>query len=298
MATAGTLIDETLNLLYSGTREQLNTLASAVSDTTSTSLTFTYDLRGIQTGSLISVDLEVMYVVATSGSAATVIRGYAGSTAATHLSGATVTVNPKFSRYRVLQELNHELGSLSSPEKGLFAPKTVDLTYQSTFQGYDLTGVTSLEKILAVRAQRNGADRGWDTLGRDQIELQRDHDTDNFASGFSLQLLRGDPGRTVQVVYAAGFGSLSAESTDPNAAAVGLPSSANDIPPLGAALRLAYPREVSRNFHETQGEPRRGEEVPPGANVNAGVGIARLYEQRVKEEASRLARRYPLRRYA
>lgn len=295
MATAATLINETLGHLYSGTREQVNLLGAALSDTTGTTVTLADDLRGITAGALVCVDLEEMYVRSVS-STATVIRGFGGSTAATHSNGAQVWVNPKFSRFRVLQALNNELLGLSAA--GLYAPKTVDLTYTPASQGYDLTSVTSVEKILEVRAQRSGGQDQWDTLPPSRYQLQRNADTSEFASGFSIQLLDGDPGQTVRVVYAGLFGSFSAESDDPNGATIGFPATANDILPLGAAIRLVFPREVSRNFHEAQGEPRRADEVPPGANANAAVGLARLYERRVKEEANRLLRRYPTRRYA
>lgn len=295
MTTAATMIDECLSHLYSATREQINTLSGAYT-AAGTSLTFTYDLAGIQPGATVAVDLELFHVVAVSGLTATVIPQYGGSTGANHSSGSIVYVNPKFSRFRVFQMLNNELAAL--PTQGLFQPKTVDLTYQPQYQGYDLTSVTSVKKILEVRAQRNGSDKGWDTLPVNAWQLQRSSDTAVFTSGFSLQLLRGESGRKVRVVYAAPFGALTAEATDPNAAGVGFPAAANDIPPLGAAIRLAYPREVSRNFFESQGEPRRAEEVGAGANLNAGQGIARLYERRVSEVARDLSRDWPLRRFA
>ena len=298
MTTAADLIDECVGHLLSGTREQTNLLGAAISDTTSPGVTLVDILGGVQAGSVISVDQELMFVRSAAGVAATVIRGYAGSTAATHSNGAIVAVNPKFDRFRVFKALNNELLGLSSPTKGLFKVGTVDLTYNSAFQGYDLAADTAIEDLLEVRAQRNGSDRGWDTLGRTQIQLQRNMPTSVFASGFALQLLRGDQGKTVRVIYRAPFGALGDETTDPQSATVGFPATANDILPLGAAMHLALTREVQRNFNERQGEPRRAEEVPAGANVRAAGALKSLYDERVRDEAQRLQRKYPLRRYA
>jgi hypothetical protein len=225
-----------------------------------------------------------------------VIRAAGGSTAASHAENARVVVNPVFSRFAVFRELNNELAALSA--KGLFAARTVDLTYQASIQGYNLTSVTSAEKILEVRAQRSGSDKRWDTVARNRWELQRNADTNVFASGFCLQLLDGDPGRKVRVTYAGVFGALTSEASDPNDATVGFPATANDILPMGAAIRLALPREVARNVFEAQGEPRRATEVPPGAQVQSALALKRLYDERVREEANRLMRRYPRRKWA
>ncbi len=68
------------------------TLAAAITDTTGTSVTVTSG-AGIAIGNAIRIDSEVMLVVAGGGTTTlTVTRGQGGTTAATHLINATVTV--------------------------------------------------------------------------------------------------------------------------------------------------------------------------------------------------------------
>jgi hypothetical protein len=65
-----------------------------------------------------------------------------------------------------------------------------------------------------------------------------------------------------------------------------------DLPPLGAEIDLTLPREISRNFMESQPDPRKAQDVPPNAvasSVNALVGRR---AQRISEEADRLQRQY------
>lgn len=64
------------------------TLGAAVSSTTATS--FTLSGSGAQVGMMLLVDSEAVHVSAVSGNVVTVQRGALGTTAATHLQGATV----------------------------------------------------------------------------------------------------------------------------------------------------------------------------------------------------------------
>jgi hypothetical protein len=114
-----------------------------------------------------------------------------------------------------------------------------------------------------------------------------------FASGNMLQLYEpAAPGRAIRVKYRAPFGQL-VNLTDNVGTVTGLPDSAMDIPPMGAAMRLVAPREIKRNFTESQGEPRRSEEVPPGAVAGSWRGLAGMRAQRILSEAMRLAAMYP-----
>ena len=72
-----------------------------------------------------------------------------------------------------------------------------------------------------------------------------------------------------------------------------LPNTAYDIPSLGAALKLQSMREPQRNFNTAQGDSRRAEEVPPGAQLRSVPALQIPYERRIKEEARRLKRMYP-----
>jgi hypothetical protein len=53
------------------------------------------------------------------------------------------------------------------------------------------------------------------------------------------------------------------------------------------------PRELKRNFTESQGDTRRAEEVGSGAITNSIQNLVRLRRDRITAEAARLARQYP-----
>jgi hypothetical protein len=290
MATlASDLVAETRSHLFSGARPELNK-CNEVLDATETDVDLLYAAGGIQRGAVLSIDLELMYVWAISGSVATVQRGYMGSVAATHATGAIIEVNPRFSDFAIFRALNEEIASFSSPVNGLYQVKTVDLTYSAGRAGYDLTSVTDLIDILEVRWK--GYTTGDWPLIRSWT-VARDMATSEFASGKALLLYEGvGPGRTVRVRYKAPFAPLVALTSDVQTVSF-LPATANDIPPLGAAARLVAPREVKRAFTESQPEPRAAAEVPPGANRNAAGGLLALRNQRLREESARLHRSWP-----
>jgi hypothetical protein len=297
MTTAAALIDETVGLCLAGTRERTNKLAVAVSTTTQTTITFSYDLQSIQENTVIGVDLELMYVVDVDSGAktATVIRGYLGSTAATHLIDSLVVSNPKYSRFAVLRAINADLDDLSA--RGLYQDSYVDLTYQSAKDGYNLTSVAAIEGVVDVWARRTGGRSEWDPLPRGLWEVQRNASTSDFASGFAIQVLGGpDVGQTFRVIYKAPFTHLAAEADDVQSVA-GLEATMNDLPPMGAAMRLVLGRETARNATDTQGDTRRPDEVPAGANAASASAWKTLREERIKNELKRLMRRYPRRRY-
>lgn len=292
MTTAADWVAEAEQHLNSGSRESRNKLASALSDTTGTTVSFAFALNNIQEGSTIAVDLEVMHVwsVDPTGNTAVVERGQYGSTAATHLVDAIVFVNPKWPRFAIFRALNQELQALASA--GLFKMNTVELTYSSAVAGYDLTAVTNLEGIYAVEAKYTGLTGDWVRI--QHYDLGRNQNTTDFPSGFSLTLREGGmPGQAVRVLYKSRFTALSSLTTD--VSVTNLPASAYDLPALGAAARLVTPREVGRNDTSTQGDTRRAEEVPAGAVARSAAYLWQLRRDRLSDELTELRRLYPYR---
>lgn len=296
VTTTEDLIAETKRLLLSGQRESYNKLAADTAPG-ATTLSFTYDLGGIAAGSYVQVGLEVFYVWAVNSSAKTaaVESAQIGSTAAAHDTGDIVTVNPKFPDHAILRALNEDLHSLSSPTNGLYAIRSTDLTFSEGRSGYDLDGVTNLIDILEIRTRRDTASGDWPLVGN--FTLSRDVDTTDFPSGYALFLTEmGVSGADVRVRYKATFSTLSTLADDVEDV-TGLPESAHDLPPLGAALRLMYPREMKRSFTEAQPDPRRGSEVGAGAALNSTRGIAQQRQTRINEEYARLWQQFPARQY-
>lgn len=290
------LVSQVNNRLLAGIREQRNKLSAAVTDLTTGSLAFTYELGGIKAGAAVYVDLEGFYVWDTddAGKTAVVERGQFGSTAATHAINTVAFVNPRFPKADIVRALNDELVDLSSPANGLFRMRTVELTFNVATVGYDLTGVSNVEDVYQVQAKYPWLQGNWKPV--DKVDIQRVSNLTDFPSGFALFLSGGGfPGNTLRVLYKDKFSPVVNLTDDVNSVS-GLTSDANDILVLGAQLRLMAPREAKRSFMEAQGDPRRAEEVPAGASRASIQAVAALREQRIRDEAARMSRQYPMRR--
>lgn len=297
MTTAATLIAETHRYLLPTARESLNVLSGSHSSSLTT-FTFGQDVAAVTAGSTISVDLELIFVwsVNTPAKTAVVQRGMQGSTAATHADGALVTVNPRFSDFAILQALNADLDDLSAPSNGLYQiPAVIEFTYQPQIVGYDLTAInTNWISILTVRYDTPGPWKEWPELRHWQVK--RNQDTADFASGSAIMLYDpAYPGRDVRVTYSAPFAHF-VNTTDDATTVAGLSATMVDIPPLGAAARLAGVRETQRNQFEAQGDPRRATEVPPNSQLAGATQLMRLRQSRINAEAARLNTNYPTRR--
>lgn len=294
--TASDLIEQTRGHLFTGQPDELNRLSADIADV-DTVIPLAFTPAGIAKGTIISVGLEQVYVfvVDTNGLQITdCVRGFNGTVKAAHTSGDIVTVKPKFPAARILQAINDDLADLSSPANGLHQIKTVDLTYNPTVSGYDMTDVTDILDIAEVRYRLPGPQLSWPTI--DSYALLRDMPTTgtfgDFASGFAIVVYEGaQPGYPIRVRYRAPFVALSA-LTDVVTTVTGLPATALDLPPLGAAIRLTAGREVKRNFSEAQGEPRRAEEVPAQAEMGAVRALQQVRQSRIMAEYARLVRAY------
>lgn len=291
MTTAAQLVAETKRHLYSGYGEELNRLSGAI-DAAATTLTLEFAQTGVARGTVLSIDLEELYVWGVSGSDVTVQRGWNGSTAAAHLIAAPITVNPKFSDFRIFDALNTDINDLSSPANGLYRVLHVDLTYSSEFQAYDLTSVGDvIGEPLLVLARASGSSRSWSEIRRWRYTTNQE--AADFASGKSLTLFEAAyQGNDVRVFYKAPFAELTALVNDVETV-TGLPSTAVDIPPLGAADLLLAGRPVKRAFTEAQSNSRRAEEVSVVDVLNSGRGLAARRQRRIIAEATRLRAQHP-----
>lgn len=289
--TCSDWVEQTRRHLHTGQQEVRNKLAT---DRTAVSgeETWTFDREpvGIQVGSVLSVGLENVYVWAVTTTDATVQRGWEGTTPAAHAAGSVVTVNPRFSDFHIVQALNDDLRALSAA--GLFAVRTLTFVFDGSAYTYDLAD--DLIDVLEVRYDEDSSANRWPLI--DDYQVMRDMPTTEFASGVALRIDgRAASQRDVLVRYKASYGQLTA-LTDNVEATTGLHPEAHDIPPLGAAIRLAGPRDIRRTDTVGQGDTRRSGEVPPGTPQTAVRDLAARRQQRLAEEQGRMYARYPLRR--
>lgn len=289
MSTVGTVVDRTLRQLMSGTVEERNKTLSSIS-ATATSVSVQYDLGGIRPGGVIQIDSELMYVweLSSGSKTVTVERGWNGTTAAAHAAGAIVTVDPKFPRAQVLEAINAEIDDLSSPVNGLFQIKTLELNYNGTDAMVPLATADKIIDLVSVTVRYIATD--YPKIRR--CRLIRDLPNDDFNSGCAIRFDESvDAGRMI-IVYKAPFTNVTTDAQNLQNIA-GIPSSCEDILMMGAQIRLVSPREVKRNFTESQGDTRRAEEVPFGSVTGSVNQIIRMRRDRIIAESAKLKRQYP-----
>ena len=326
--TFSDLIEKVYRRLLSGQRDMTAQLSTAIDDTTTT-----IPLDGVQAnmvtpGGYLSIDLEVMYVLTWTGSEATVIRGYQGSTAVAHLDNTVAYCNPKFTKFDIAVAINDDLRDLSSPTNGMYRVDSTAIPFNPVFQGYDLgdlpnnfIDVLSVNFRIAPPTHNFPAIRDW-RIQRQMFNAAGTADS-IFPSGQGIQLYeRGWPGLPMYVMYSAPFiplvnldddvcmtpvNNLPAEDAPYNYGGVvplvnglpkklpNLPSTAVDIPALGAQIKLMESREIKRNFIEGQPDSRKAQEVPPGATMSSIRALQMERQARIDAEADRLARQYNVR---
>jgi hypothetical protein len=206
-----------------------------------------------------------------------------------HASAAVVIVNPKFPRAQLLEALNDELVDLCSPMNGLFDVKTLDFNYNSSKRQTNIPVSGDIIDLVEVRYRYIATDYKQ----VNNVKLLRNLPTKDFGSGYGLQIDSLIPSSTVRVTYKTPFSRIGLESDDLQSIA-GFPVEAEDILVMGIQIRAVAPREIKRNFTESQGETRRAEEVPVGAVGGSITNLLRLRRDRITAEAARLNRQYPI----
>ena len=292
MTTVQNWHDQTRSYLMSGYTENRNQLASPYVAGSGT-LAFSQPTDGIRSGSRLSIGSNTFYVWSISGTVATVMGGDEGSTDAAAPVGSIVRVNPRFTGNDINNQLANELGDLSAPSNGLYGIGTYDFAYNPILTGYDIGPIAdSLLSIYEVKYLTPGPAHDNPRIKNTKWRLNRNADTNQFPSGISLQMFEpGYAGFGVRVVYKSIL--TMPTSTFANVASSGLQSSAFDIPPIGAAIRLMEGREIKRNFTEGQGDTKRGIEVQAGAVANSANGLQQLRARRIAAEAAKLESLYP-----
>jgi hypothetical protein len=289
MSTVGTVIDRTVRQLMSGTVEERNKTVSAIT-ATATSVSFQYDLGGMRPGGVIQIDNELMYVweISAGAKSVTVERGWNGTTAAAHVASSIATVDPKFPRAQILEAINAELDDLASPMNGLFQIKTMEMNYNGSDIMVNLPTTDKIIDLISVSVRFISTD--YPKIRR--VRLIRDLPSDDFNSGCAIRFDEEVRAGRMVVVYKTPFVNVTTDAQNIQNIA-GLPTSCEDILIMGAQIRLVSPREVKRNFTESQGDTRRAEEVPSGSVSNSITNLLRMRRDRITSEAAKLARQYP-----
>lgn len=294
MTTFQQLISQTRQHLMTGQSDRLNVLSTAV-DTDDVAIVLTYENKGAAEGSIIVIGIEEMYVVnvSTTGSITTltVIRGHNESIPVAHSVGDTIYINPQFSAFRISQFVNQAFHNLSGD--GLFRVLSTNIAANALLTGYDAGSLTSFIAPWRLSYSTSGPGQSWPVLRHDQYYMDPVADVTMFPSGVALFLRENVmSGQDMNLAYRAGF-DVCTDLADDVLAVTGLHTEAHDLPPLDAAIAMLSGREIKRSFLNRQPEPRRQDEVPPGAANQAMAPLLKRYDDRIMEERTRLKRKYP-----
>jgi hypothetical protein len=298
MTNAQDWIEGTRYRLMSGHQEQLNRLVSGYVAGSGT-MAFDFDIAGIRPGTILSVGTSTFYVweVSTTLNTAVVQGAWDGTTDQDWPIGTVVRVAPRFTDAQILRALNEDINDISSPASGLFQIGTTELVYDSALVGYDLSLAPNMISPIELRVENPGSFKEWTRIPSHKYRIVKGAPTgeEGFESGMALFLYdtwAGATGDRLHLTYRKGFNQLS--NSYSTKIATGIPSSAWDIPPLGAAISLMAGREIKRSFVESQGDARRATEVSAGASTSSVNALRLLRQQRITAEAQRLDGFYPI----
>jgi hypothetical protein len=298
MTNAQDWIEGTRFRLMSGHQEQLNRLDAAYVAGSGT-MSFDFDIAGIRQGTVLSVGTSTFYVweASTTLKTATIQANWDGTADQDWPAGTIVRVAPRFTDNQILRALNEEINDLSSPSNGLFQIGTTELTYDSALVGYDLSLAPNMISPIELRVENPGSFKEWTRIPSHKYRIVKGAPTgeEGFESGMALFLYdmwAGATGDRLHLTYRKGFNNLS--NSFSTKVATGIPASAWDIPPIGAAISLMAGREIKRSFVESQGDSRRATEVSAGASTQSVNALRLLRQQRITAEKQRLDGFYPI----
>jgi len=289
MTTFQELVSETRNHLMTNQSERVSQLLAGIDGIVET-LTLKFDAPQIQEGYILGIDFEEVYVVSKSGTTVTVIRAFNGSTAAAHSINALIRISAKFTDFKLSNYVQEAIEDLSGD--GLFQLKPYEFTYSPAVSTYNIDAPDMID-IWRVRYDEPGPSQYWRDIRKCDWMLDQHANLTDFPDGKSLTLqVGGSPSHLVRVSYKAHYDPLVLPTDDVEAVS-GVHQEAHKLIHYGAAINALGGREVKRTFTERQPEPRRAEEVPPGAMMQSINPFLKMYTTALRRERRRLRRRYP-----
>jgi hypothetical protein len=294
MATFGSMTDEVVRKLAGFTlRQDRQTHLTAAANATATTISVA-SAQNISTG-IIQIDDELIYVDSYDRSSGTLNippygRGYNGTSAATHQTGARVIISPTFPSVDVKDAINE---TLLSTFPDLYTTGTHTFSFSTAKSTYPLP--EEVETVLGVSYETTGPSKEWLPVRGYRIDPMAN--TDTFNSRNSISLYSGiEPGRTVQIFYTAAPAVMDSNDDDFETV-TGLPASCKDVIILGASARLASFIDPGRlTFGSAESDQQSqiaGRSY--GAGTNASKYLLALYDKRLSEEARKLNDRNPIR---
>jgi len=293
MATLDSMVQEVRSSLagYTLRQDRITYLDSAINTT---------DLA-IQVGSadnlakgIVEIDDELIWIdnfvkaSNTLNAAPGFGRGYQNTSPAPHAQYSQVVLTPTFPRTMIKQAINDTINSVYPK---LWAIYSTTFTFNASQTTYALPD--DCQNVIYMSWQTTGSSREWLPINRWRQDLMAN--TPTFNSQKTVNIYENiQPGRTVQVWYAANPSTMDA-NTDDFADVTGLPDSCRDVITLGAAYRLLSYVDPGRINLTSAEADLADSKVPGAAGANSSRYIYALYNQRLNDESLKLSDKFPIR---
>ena len=295
MPTLNEMVDEVrANLQGYALRQDRITYVANAAGLTTTSTAITVGSSNNLAKGVIEIDDELIWIdsFTTASNVLNVIpgfgRGYQGTTAAPHAQYAQVTLSPTFPRSTIKKAINDTINSFY-PKLWIAQPYT--FTFNASQTTYALPD--DAEDVLFISWQTTGSSQEWLPVNRWRLDSMANAATFNTQNTINIYE-NVQPGRTIQVWYTSTPNTLDA-NTDDFADVTGLPDSCKDVVILGASYKLLSYLDAGRINLSSAEADLNDSKIPSSAGVAASRYIFALYQQRLNEEALKLADKYPIR---
>jgi hypothetical protein len=299
--TVENTIERIRRQLASTVRLEINTLGSTLTDSTTT-FPLTYDVaNSIRSGAVLSVGRELMRVITVNVSSkeVTVIRGWQDTNAAAHDTGAEVLINPRFTRFDIFDAIVQEIDSWS-PDIFRVEDDTDDFPVEATGFEVPTAYVNALGVVSLRRNYTEDASAVWPDMPFKLYRGRSGSLTPTEGTGMYVRFTKGLGYTTQAGAYAIRYAlpydtALIVDEDTDLVGDVGIDSPLLELVELGVKYRLLMDDENPRSGRGVQDEPRRTEEVPPGASMNQTQAVLQRYERRRNSEVLRLRTMHPFR---
>ena len=295
MPTLSEMVNEVRNNLQGYTlRQDRITYVANVGGLTTTSSSITVGSADNLAKGIIEIDDELMWIDSfnKSTNVLNIIpgfgRGYGGTTAAPHAQYAQVTLAPTFPKITIKKAINDTIHSLYPK---LWAVASTTFTFNASQTTYALPD--DVENILYVSWQTTGSSQEWLPVNKWRADGMANIATFNTTNTINIYE-NIQPGRTVQVYYTTTANTLDA-NTDDFADVTGLPESSQDVVILGASYKLLSYIDAGRINLSSAEADLADSKIPSTAGAGASRYVFALFQQRLNEEALKLADKYPIR---
>lgn len=283
----------------SNIRLEVNTLGATLTTTTNP-VTLTYDLaNSVRAGAVLSVGHELMRVISINATSkeVTVLRGWLDTDAAAHDQNDEVLINPRFTRADIYDAIIQEIDSW---QPDIFTATDIAVTIAQDDQGFEVPSANS-NALGVIELRRNFTEDESVVWPEFNYVLHRGRSaslTPNEGTGLFVRFTdhggRALKAGTVVARLAIPYdSSLIVDEDSDLVADVGIDSPLLELIELGVKARLLDDSEIARSGRGIQDEPRRAEEVPPGAAQQKAQGLLQRYERRRHQEVDRMRQRYP-----